>query len=108
MYRGCKSPYMVILSAEERAELERWQRSTTIRSGLSKRAKMVLWRADGLSLSEIARRLSIGRRIVRKWVKRFQTERLSGLYDKKGRGRKPVFSPGGGGASGQAGLRTTG
>ena len=108
MHRGRKSPWVVVLSLEERTELERWQRSTTLRSGLSKRARMVLLRADGLALSEIARRLDIGRRIVRKWVQRFESQRVAGLNDKAGRGRKPVFSPGGGGASGQVGLRTTG
>lgn len=93
MYRGRKSPYVVVLSVEERAELERWIRSTTIRSGLCQRARIILLRADGLALSEISRRVGLGRRIVRKWLRRFQTHRLSGLYDQAGRGRKPVFSP---------------
>lgn len=104
MHRGRQSPYVVLLSCEERAELERWHRSTTIRSGLATRAQIVLLRAEGFALSEIARRLDIGRRIVRKWVSRFETGRLPGLYDKAGRGRRSVFSPGSGGASGQVGL----
>jgi hypothetical protein len=42
---------------------------------------------------------------VRKWVTRFLKRRLAGLADQPGRGRKPVFSPGGGDPSGQDGLR---
>jgi hypothetical protein len=104
MARGRKSPYVIFLAPVERAELEHWQRSTTIQAGLATRAKIILLRADGLALSEIAQRLALGRRIVRKWLKRFLNRRLAGLADTPGRGRKPVFSPRGRGASGQAGL----
>jgi Homeodomain-like domain len=108
MVRGRKSPYVIFLTPVERAELEHWQRSTTIQAGLAKRAKIVLLRVDGLPLSEIARRLALGRRIVRKWLRRFINKRLPGLSDKAGRGRQPIFSPRRGGPSGQAGLRATG
>jgi hypothetical protein len=108
MARGRKSPYLIFLAPVERAALERWQRSTTISVGLAKRAKIILLRAEGLSLSAIARRLEVGRRIVRKWVQRFLSKRISGLVDKPGRGRRPVFSPRSRRAAGQAGLRATG
>jgi helix-turn-helix protein len=108
MARGRKSPYVIFLSPTERAELEHWQRSTTIQAGLARRAKIILLRADGLPLSEIACRLAIGRRIVRKWLRRFINKRLPGLVDKPGRGRQPVFSPRSGRPSGQDGLRETG
>jgi|SRR5687768_13027216 hypothetical protein len=108
MVRGRKSPYVIFLSPAERAELEHWQRSTTIQAGLAKRAKIILLRAEGLALSEIARRLAMGRRIVRKWLQRFINQRMRGLSDKPGRGRQPVFSPSGRDPSGQAGLRATG
>jgi hypothetical protein len=42
MAYGRKSPYIVTLAPEERAELERWQRATTIKAGLAKRAKIIL------------------------------------------------------------------
>jgi transposase len=45
---------------------------------------------------------------VRKWVQRFLKDRLAGLRDRPGRGRKPVFSPRGGAVRGEAGLRTAG
>jgi transposase len=105
MARGRKSPCIVSLAPHEQTQLERWQRATTIKAGLAKRAKIILLRAEGQPLSAIARRLEIGRRIVRKWVIRFLQQRLAGLLDKPGRGRKPVFSPRGSDASGQDGLR---
>jgi hypothetical protein len=45
------------------------------------------------------------RKIVRKCGERFVKKRLEGLQDKAGRGREPVFSPGGRHASGEAGVR---
>ena len=108
MARGRPAPFMIVLSPAAQAQLEHWQRSTTIQAGLAERARLVLWRAQGLALSEIGRRLAVGRRIVRPWLKRFLNQRVAGLADKPGRGRAPVFSPRGGRASGQAGLRATG
>jgi hypothetical protein len=105
MAYGRKSPYIVLLAPEERAELARWQRATTSTAGLAKRAKRILVRAEGHPLSEIARRLEVGRRIVRKWITRFLAPRVAGLSDHPGRGRQPVFSPRGGRPSRQDGGR---
>ena len=93
MARGSNSPLSILLSPTERAHLEHWQRSTTIQAGLVKGGHIILWRADGLALAEMARRLAMGRRIVRKWLKRFLNQRLAGLSDKPSRGRQPLFSP---------------
>jgi Homeodomain-like domain len=108
MARGRKSPLRIFLAPAERAQLEHWHRSTTIQAGLAKRAQIILLRAEGLARSKIARRLAVGRRLVRKWLQRFINKRTPGLADKAGRDRKSVFSPRGGGASGQAGLRAAG
>lgn len=108
MAQGRKSPYMVNLNHEEKERLEYLLRSTTIRAGLARRARMVLLRAEGLSLTGIADRVGVGRLIVRKWIKRFIKIRIKGLGDKAGRGRKPVFSPGSSHASGSISLRATG
>ena len=93
MARGCKSPLSIFPSPVERVQLEQWQRSTTLQLGLAKRGQIVLLRADALALTEIARCLGVGRRIVRKWLKRFLNRRLAGLSDKPGRGCQPVFPP---------------
>lgn len=106
MARGRKTALAVELSDEERRELESWQRSTTLPSGLARRGRVILLRADGESISEIARRVGMARHHIRDWIGRFIKERMDGLADRKGRGRKPVFSPGGRGARGQVGVRT--
>ena len=105
MARGRKTSLIIMLTPEERNELESWQRSTTMPAGLVRRGRIVLLRAEGMSITQIARLVGIRRRFVEKWARRFLEHRLDGLADKPGRGRKPVFPPGGGRASGQAGLR---
>jgi DNA-binding CsgD family transcriptional regulator len=66
MARGRTSPFVVVLAPAEQAELAHWQRATPMQAGLAKRARIILLRAEGLSLSAISRRLALGRRIVRK------------------------------------------
>lgn len=92
---GRKTQLVIDLSAEEKAELDSWQRSTTIRASLAKRGRIVLLRAEGLPISRIAKRVGMRRRHVEKWIKRFRCERIDGLSDRKGRGRKPFFPSGG-------------
>ena len=108
MARGGKSPLLILLSPAARAPREHWQRSTTMLAGLAKRGQLILVRANGLARAAMARRLAVGRRIVRQWLKRLLNQPLAGLSDQPGRGRQPVFPPRGGGASGQDGLRAAG
>ena len=100
--------YSVVLTDAERRELESWQRATTLRAGLVKRGRIVLLGADGVPISRIAACVGMRRRHVAKWLQRFHLQRIDGLADKPGRGRKPFFPSAGGGASGQDGLRAAG
>ncbi len=106
--RGRKTSLRVILTSEERRELERWLRSTMTRAGLARRCRVILGVADGLPLVEVARLVGMTEKHVRKWTTRFLKGRLEGLQDRPGRGRKPVFSPRGGDARGEDRLRTAG
>ena len=108
MARGRKTSLQVELSAEQRRELESWLRCTTMRAGLLRRARIVLLRAQGLSVSDISRSVGMRRRHVAKWVKRFIAQGLDGLQDKPGRGRKPFFPSRPGDPSRQDGLRKAG
>ena len=94
MARGRKSSLRLALSPQERQTLERWQRSTTIAAGLARRGKIILLLADGYSQSHVAQSVGVQRPVVRKWAKRFLTQRLDGLADAPGRGAKGGFSPG--------------
>lgn len=108
MARGRRSSLVIRLTEDERAELERVLRSTKVRAGLARRARVVLLRAEGKSISHVARQVDLSRRLVYKWIGRYLKKGLRGLGDKPGRGRKPVFPPRGRGASRQARLRKAG
>ena len=108
MAQGRKSPFVISLNPDEREELGRLVGARTTRAGLARRARIVLLRVAGLSLTEIAKRVGVERCVVRKWIKQFIKDRINGLADQPGRGRKPCFSPGRSYPSGQIGLRTTG
>ena len=104
--RGRRTSLRVVLTSEERNELERRLRCTTTPSGLARRARVILSVADGLRLVEVARLVGMTEKQVRKWTTRFLESRLEGLHDRPGRGRKPVCSPRGGDVRGEDCLRT--
>lgn len=103
-----RSPLQLTVSDEERSQLGHLVRSPTVRLGVARRARMVLLFLAGLPLLAIAARVGVQRRLVRMWLRRFERERLPGLGDRRGRGRRPAFSPGGGPASGEVGVRAAG
>ena len=104
--RGRRTSLRVVLTPEERNELERRLRCTTTPSGLARRSRVILGVAEGLPLVEVARWVGMTEKHVRKWTTRFLNSRLEGLHDRPGRGRKPVFSPRGGDVRGEDCLRT--
>jgi transposase len=77
----------IVLSAEEREQLESWTRRRTSAQALALRSRIVLAAADGLKNSEIAERLGVSRPMVTKWRSRFASERLDGLVDEPRPGR---------------------
>jgi Winged helix-turn helix len=93
-----RSPFEIVLSSEERAELERRVGCYTLPHKVVQRAKMVLYAAEGLANVEIARRLETAPEVVARWRRRFHDERLQGLEDRVRSGRPRRFPPGRGGA----------
>ena len=89
------SPYVIILTSEERQALEHKARSYTLPFCDVVRARAILLAADGLETNEIARELPVTRRSVWKWRQRFVKERLDGLENRPRRGRPGTFSPSG-------------
>ena len=98
------SPFQVVLSAEEKSELERRASKYTLPYFLVLRAKMVLLAALGLTNDEIGRRLDTRREVVCMWRKRFFEKRLAGLEERPRPGRPRSFSPRRRGAGQSAGL----
>src|SRR2546422_5663929 len=103
-----KSPFVIVLSAEERGELERRVACYTLPHKVVVRAKMILYAAEGQSNAEIARRLETAAEVVSRWRKRFFEERLAGLDDRQRAGRPRRFPPGAGGRGEGARLRAAG
>ena len=87
------SPFSIVLTHEERKELEKNTRKYTSPYRDVIRAKVILLAAKGLENKQIAEHLDMPRQIVAKWRKRFFEERLAGLDERPRRGRPPVFSP---------------
>jgi class 3 adenylate cyclase len=104
MARRRTSSLVVLLTATKRSELEALQRRTTVAAGLARRARMVLLRADGSSLTEVARQVGGAPRVVAQWIKRYRQQGLRGLGDKARPGRPPGCSPRRPSPAGQVGL----
>lgn len=94
--RGRRSSVKIVLSEQEREELEHLVRSTSVRAGMARRARIVLGLAEGLRLVEIAERTGVTEQVVRQWGRRFLKHRFAGLQDLPRTGRPPAFSPCGG------------
>jgi hypothetical protein len=106
--RGRKPLFTIQLPATHLQELEHWLRSTNLKQGLARRARLLLLLQHGHTLKDAARTSGLTVRNGRKWAQRYLAQGLRGLADKPGRGRKPVFSPRGGPPPGQDRLRTAG
>jgi Homeodomain-like domain len=87
------SPYVIELTADERAGLEARARKYTSPYRDVIRAKIVLLAAEGLGNDLIAARLDTPRQIVSKWRHRFFEDRMPGLEEEPRGGRTARFSP---------------
>ena len=76
-----KNKLPVVLTEEERDQLESLARRRKTHQALALRAKIVLRCADGKSHLEIADHLNVSNVTVGKWRKRFVNKRLDGLFD---------------------------
>src|SRR6516225_4600750 len=82
------------LQPDEAEELRRRARASTVSVRDRRRSELVLLSAEGLTQQQIADRLGISRLQVNRWVGRFASDRLAGLRDAPGRGRKPWLADG--------------
>jgi len=71
----------IVLGEAEREQLESWTRRRTSAQALAQRSRIVLLAADGLTNTEIAQQLGVGRPMVTKRRSQFAVERLDGLVD---------------------------
>ena len=84
----------IVLSAEERDELQQISVSRTLPAGDVLRARMILLLADGESYVDIQERLQTTAPTISRWKKRFLQLRVSGLTELRHPGQKPtVITP---------------
>ena len=102
------SPHQVVLTGEQRVELERRAAAYSGPYRDVMRAKAILLAADGISNTEIAERLGQSRQAVSTWRKRFCEEGLQGLEERPRPGRPRRFSPGAGRRGQGDGVRAAG
>ena len=81
MSRGRAPSFNIVLSHNEREELEHITRSTSLPAGMVRRARIILLSADGATHRDIAESVSVSLPIVGYWRNRFNENRLAGLYD---------------------------
>ena len=71
----------IVLSDEERSDLERWARGRTVSFQLVQRARIILECAAGLGTTEVAKKLGLAVSTVSKWRSRFLRDRTKALHD---------------------------
>ena len=82
----------LLLTVEQRTELERQSRATALPARQVFRARLLLGLAEGLTNAQVAAQLSTREATVSKWRGRFVRQGLSGLQDAPRSGRPPRYS----------------
>ncbi|EWT04173.1 transposase, partial [Intrasporangium chromatireducens Q5-1] len=81
----------LVISDADRATLQSWTRSRSIRASHVERARIVLAVAEGKGTSGTARELGVSRPTVIKWRDRFAQHGIDGLDDEPRPGRPKVI-----------------
>src|SRR5436190_10217597 len=90
--RGIPEATVVILMAEERAQLEGLARATKTEHRLRQRARIVLLAADGVASRAIGRAVGSTTGTASKWRVRYAEKRLAGLDETGERGAEPKYT----------------
>ncbi len=77
----------LMVTAEDRRQLESIARSQSLPAALSRRAQMILRLADGETNSAVARRYRVSRPTVSLWRKRYAEHGITGLHNELKPGR---------------------
>ncbi len=88
-----RSPFVVVLSSEERAVLEERAASRSASHSSVVRARIVLLAAEGLQNIDIAARAGVCVDVASRWRKRFSEAGIVGLADRPRSGRPRRFGP---------------
>jgi transposase len=80
MRRGCRLEPLR-LSPPERERLQQWVHRRKTANALSRRARIILLSASGMSNTDVAEKVGVTKQVVGEWRKRFLARRLDGLLD---------------------------
>lgn len=81
----------MILTTDERMELQRQAKARNGRADSARHARLILLLAEGLTWAEIRSKLDCPDSFISRWSKRFETDRLAGLFSRHaGRSRYKV------------------
>jgi DNA-directed RNA polymerase specialized sigma24 family protein len=83
----------IVVSPEDRAELERIVRSRRAERRMVERAQVVLAAAEGLSAREIAERVGCSEKLAGRWRARYERDGMKGLGDAPRSGRPLSHGP---------------
>src|SRR5271163_1160124 len=89
---GIPEATVIILTAEERAELKGLARSTKTEHRLRQRARIVLLAADGVASRSIGLAVGCTTGTASKWRVRYAEQRLAGLDETGERGAEPKYT----------------
>jgi transposase len=87
MARTGRPKAVLVLSDEERDQLQRWARRAKTAQALALRSRIVLGCAEGLDNKQVAAREGVTQATVSKWRRRFVDARVDGLSDEPRPGR---------------------
>src|ERR1035437_8669153 len=83
----------IVVSPEDRAELERIVRSRRAERRMGERAEVVLGAAEGFSAREIAERVGCSEKLADRWRARSERDGIEGLRDRPRSGRPLTHGP---------------
>jgi len=86
-----KTKIEIMLTTDERQNLEETIRTRTAPYRAVQRARLVLLAADGMTNKAIAKEVGLSRSMVIQWRQRFAQARLAGLIDEPRPGSKPKY-----------------
>ncbi len=85
--------YQIALDVEEKKELEKRSRSRILPAEEVRRSRLILMLESGASYSTIEKRLNCYASYINKWKRRFEADRLAGLYARHKGAAVTVLTP---------------
>src|SRR5262249_52278185 len=94
MPRGRKTSFTIHLTPAHRQTLFAWQRSTAVPADQARRSRIILLLANGMTTTDTAATVGMGRSHVYKGIRRFRQDGVEGLIARpQRRGRSKTRRP---------------